>query len=110
MSIFTHLDESTFISCFKGISKMLKRNGGFLLTIRPNIFWESLRPDLPDHSLLSKTRGFVFRNGSFDPKFGDTTVDYPWLAELATSCGFNIEGIEWAPADAMQIILQLKKI
>lgn len=109
MSIFTHLDENAFISCFKGISKMLKRNGGFLLTVRPNIFWESLRTDLPDHSLLTNTKGFVFRHASFDPKFGDTTVDYPWLENLATSCGFNIEGVEWSPSDAMQIIVQLKK-
>lgn len=109
MSIFTHLGESAFISCFKGISKMLKKNGGFLLTIRPNIFWETLRTDLPDHKLLSKAKGFVFRNRSLDPNFGDTTVDYPWLADLARSCGLNIEGVEWEPADAMQIIIKLKK-
>ncbi len=110
MSIFTHLDEQAFVSCFKGISKMLKRNGGFLLTVRPNIFWETLRPDLPDRVLLSNTLGFVFKHGSFDPNFGDTTVDFNWLAELAKTCGFNIEGVEWSPCDAMQILVQLKKL
>lgn len=97
MSIFTHLNEETFVSCFHGINKMLKRQGGFMLTIRPNTFWETLRPDLPDRVKLSNTGGFVFQHGSFDPCFGDTTVDFNWILKLADSSGFNIEGVEWSP-------------
>jgi 2-polyprenyl-3-methyl-5-hydroxy-6-metoxy-1,4-benzoquinol methylase len=110
MSIFTHLNETAFRACFSGVSKMLKVNGGFMLTVRPNIFWESLRTDLPEHLSLSQERGFVFRHGSFDPLFGDTTVDLPWIEELAHDCGLIIVGVEWSPADAMQVLLQLKKV
>jgi len=110
MSIFTHLDEVAFTSCFRGISKMIKQGGGFLFTVRPNVFWEVLRSDLTDHALLSRTPGFVFKHGSFDPRFGDTTVDLEWLDKLAKSCDLKIVGVEWSPSDAMQVIIQMTKL
>lgn len=109
MSVFTHLNEEAFRSCLAGIWKMLKPSGGLLISVRPSIFWQVLRPDYPSSSLLSKDQGFVFRHGSNDPNFGDSTVGLEWVSKAASSCGYILEGIEWSPGDAMQVLVRLVK-
>jgi hypothetical protein len=107
MSVFTHLNEAAFRSCFSGIIAMLKLGALFLFSIRPPLFWRWIRPDLEE---LSTQPGFVFRPGSHDPNFGDTTVDLAWLRRLIRDCGCVLHAFEWSPADAMQVVVAVRKV
>jgi 2-polyprenyl-3-methyl-5-hydroxy-6-metoxy-1,4-benzoquinol methylase len=109
MSIFTHLNEEAFTKCLKGLLRMLKPNGFVLITVRPSLFWSVLRPGAFGSEDVASRQGFIFCHGSQDPDFGDCTADPEWLKDLFHSCGCTLSGIEWSPADAMQVILCLRK-
>jgi SAM-dependent methyltransferase len=106
-SIFTHLDESAFKGCLKGIGNMLKPNGRAIFTVRPRRFWLHTSANVANYD--SDQKGIIFQHESNDPHFGNTTVDLQWVKDVVLDAGLTFSGIEWSPSDALQILVKVSK-
>lgn len=107
-SIFTHLSERSFIGCLRGIREMLDVDGRVIFTVRPRNFW-ALRPDLQQQQQLLKSTTFAFVPSNGLEDFGDTTVSYDWLEKAVAKAGLELEGLEWSPVDALQVLVTAKR-
>jgi 2-polyprenyl-3-methyl-5-hydroxy-6-metoxy-1,4-benzoquinol methylase len=103
-SIFTHLSEASFRGCLRGLRDMLKVGGQLVFTVRPRNFW-ALRTDLKQQAALLKTTTFTFLPSNGLTDFGDTTVSADWLAAAVADAGLELEGLEWSPVDALQVLV-----
>ncbi|MBC7284274.1 class I SAM-dependent methyltransferase [Hoeflea sp.] len=110
-SVFTHLTESTAQAMFEAVRRVVKPEGVFFLTVRPEEYWQ-MRDDLR-HTKSAKglieqhrSKGFAFeQEGPHVEHYGNASISLDYLKRLEN---WDFIAYDWTYHDPWQMVVALK--
>jgi len=117
-SVFTHIPQPVISAVLNAVRKRVSENGVFIATIRSYEFWDLRQGKWPDEMVdnmraAHKSAGYAFQTfdqGEINADYGDTTMSFDFMANLAKEASWEIASIERDLSEPYQIAVALKPV
>ena len=114
-SVLTHTSEEVTRAILRVVRNYIEQSGVFIVTIRPEEFWELRRASLgnkvDEFIKMHNDKGYAFEPMLFDGKssntYGETSISFEYFKKMAFEEGWNVVSFDCDFQEPYQVMASL---